>query len=219
MRIHRINPEPPLPVANVLWARVAFEDVDCANSTPVSATAPGPIEIELPSELSRASFRRRREWLAGRACGLDTLKRLGREGQLHCLKPRWPLGVAGSISHDQSGAMAVVSTQFSGLGVDCVRILDGSDARLLAPVVLAAGDEDVRPASMTYAGFLTVLFSAKEAAFKALTAREQVNTDMRSYAACELGPSELTLSGPVGRLKVRWRLHGDGVVALAMRHG
>jgi len=89
-------------------------------------------------------------------------------------EPLWPSGVVGAISHSPDLAVAVVGrgTDYAGLGVDVEEPARGPTARAARLIC--------RPGEMAWADpesgttRLTMLFSAKEAIFKAVYPIERV---------------------------------------------
>jgi 4'-phosphopantetheinyl transferase EntD len=80
----------------------------------------------------------------------------------------WPEGVVGSITHSTGRCVAAVgfADEWCGVGIDVERV--DADAADLLPII-ASDSEMARPSTLPTAHLATVLFSAKEAAFKALT--------------------------------------------------
>jgi 4'-phosphopantetheinyl transferase EntD len=120
----------------------------------------------------RAVTARRVLFALGRAAARDALRELGLEavgiGRGDGGEPLWPTGVVGAISHSPEVAVAIVGwrTDYAGLGVDVEESARGPTARAARLVC--------RPNEMVWADpesgtqRLTMLFSAKEAIFKAL---------------------------------------------------
>lgn len=126
----------------------------------------------------RAVPGRRLQYALGRAAARDALAGLGLPpvaiprgdgGQ-----PLWPGGIVGAISHSHADVVAIAGRRgdYRGLGVDVEELdrnLDARIARLIA-----------RPSEMTWVNAevgldrLVMLFSAKEAMFKALYPVDQV---------------------------------------------
>jgi 4'-phosphopantetheinyl transferase EntD len=130
----------------------------------------GPAEA---AEAARMAARRRAEFLAGRLAARRALRAAGLEcGEIPRAgrKPLFPAGCAVSISH--SGGVAVAVAGLPGRGDEPV----GCDLELYALPARAARlvlteDERLRMGQAAAAGpaaGVTVWFSAKEAAFKAL---------------------------------------------------
>jgi 4'-phosphopantetheinyl transferase EntD len=83
-------------------------------------------------------------------------------------EPVWPDGIVGSISHTQAVAVAIVArrSDYAGLGVDIEDLARGPSPRA-ARLICRPGEMDwVEPEAGTQR--LALLFSAKEAVFKAL---------------------------------------------------
>jgi 4'-phosphopantetheinyl transferase EntD len=115
---------------------------------------------------------RRLLFALGRAAARDALRQLefeevairrGAGGE-----PIWPPGVVGSISHSREVALAVVGrrAEYTGLGLDIEELARGPSPRAARLVCRPAELEWV--AAEPGAPRLMMLFSAKEAVFKAL---------------------------------------------------
>ncbi|MFE7118046.1 4'-phosphopantetheinyl transferase superfamily protein [Streptomyces sp. NPDC057654] len=127
-----------------------------------------PAERELADALEGA---RRRDFVAGRHAAADALRLLGRSGPVlrDGARPRFPAGVRGSVSHCQGGAAAAVAAvgpETVGVGVDVERL--GRLDRRTAGLVLTRRERAGLLREPADAALLTVAFSAKEAAYKAL---------------------------------------------------
>lgn len=131
----------------------------------------------LPTDIREAVAKRQREFLAGRYCAARALAHAGYlgDGWLPLGEDRlpvWPAGWIGSISHSRFGAVAVATLCSScrALGVDMEPLVDAAVAADIESSV-ASRDElellDAFPREIR----VTVLFSAKEALFKALYPR------------------------------------------------
>ena len=78
----------------------------------------------LPASIRRAVRRRQIAWIGGRLCAERSLQLLGLSShsvpQGHGGEPIWPQGVAGSITHAELSAHAVVvrRTDGAGIGID-----------------------------------------------------------------------------------------------------
>src|SRR5918911_5685786 len=135
---------------------------------PAPGVFPGEEDILGP----RALEQRRTYFALGRAAARDALAELGLPevviGRGPAGEPLWPDGIVGAISHAGDAAVAVVgrNTDYAGLGVDVEELARGPSARAARLVC--------RPSEMEWADVeagtrrLTMLFSAKEAVFKAM---------------------------------------------------
>lgn len=121
--------------------------------------------------LGNASPRRLRQFTAGRHCAAEALHRLGLPSQPLLRgqrgEPRWPEGVAGSITHNDDQAAAAVCSMAAvrsvGIDVEGARPLNDGVARRVCSEhelcqVAGQGGEPF---------FATVIFSAKESVYKA----------------------------------------------------
>lgn len=137
----------------------------------------GPLHPEEERFVQRAVARRRREFGAGRACARAALRALGLEAGAIPVGPDrapvWPAGVVGSITHTRGFCAAAVARRrdLGGVGVDAER--RGAVGPELVPRVCTPAE--IRwmqaAASRSARDWATLVFSAKEAAYKALHAR------------------------------------------------
>lgn len=139
---------------------------------------PQPVVARLrEKELKHAaslSPTRQREWIAGRLCLRTGLELCSADGDLLHLPsgaPLTPGGFAGSISHKQSLAIALVVPNQASCGADIETIEERDEAlvrRIMTP------EERRRSTSATAA---TLHFSAKEAIYKLLPTEIQLDID------------------------------------------
>lgn len=141
-------------------------------------TAPPLHAIEEGILSSRAVTARRVLFALGRAAARDALRQLGIGevgiGRGAGGQPLWPSGVVGAISHSTDTAICVVGRRadYAGLGVDVEELARGPSVRAARLVC--------RPNEMAWVDVesgtsrLSLLFSAKEAVFKALYPIERV---------------------------------------------
>ncbi len=175
---------------------------------------------------------RRREFIAGRLCALRALAASGAPSG-GCLPrdvdglPVWPSGWVGCISHSQDWAVAAAapSSQVRGLGIDIQELVDDNVVGMTESMV--ASPEEMRRLrrAMDRRQAFTLLFSAKEALYKALYPglRRFQDFDAACVVGVEDGVIELALTrswdayrwlaGVRVRLNYTWR--GD-VVATSM---
>ncbi|MCC7321186.1 MAG: phosphopantetheinyl transferase [Rubellimicrobium sp.] len=169
--------------------------------------------------LTRARAPRRADFTAGRSAARAALALLGHEPAALPRDPRgpaiWPAGVAGSISHGAGWAMAIAAPAAAqaALGLD----VEGAGAPLPLP-------EIARPEEIAALGSLdpVVLFSAKEAAYKAQFALSGrmlgfhdlvVTFDGAAFAARLAMPGRE--SDPANRVTGRWGRAGALILAVA----
>ena len=127
---------------------------------------------------ANAAQRRRFFFALGRAAARDALADMNvgpvAIGRGPAGEPVWPDGIVGAISHTGDLAVAIVGRQsdYAGLGVDLEQLSPGLSARAARLVCTPAEMAWVGDAGGTSRG--TMLFSAKEAVFKALFPIERV---------------------------------------------
>jgi enterobactin synthetase component D len=141
----------------------------------VAFTMSSETRSRLPQGLQHANPKRQRDFLAGRWCAEEALRRLG-AGSTHVAMARdrapiWPDGVVGSITHSGNFVAAAVAwaADVAGLGIDSEQIIDPAAARDIADVCMV--DEAVlftAADGRSFCEFCTLVFSAKEAVFKCL---------------------------------------------------
>jgi 4'-phosphopantetheinyl transferase EntD len=129
---------------------------------PLEEQALGPKAVE----------RRRLYYSLGRAAARDALAELGIYGVAiergPSGEPLWPAGIVGAITHAGDLAIAIVGlgSNYAGLGIDFEQLSRGLTARAARLVCTPAEMAWVDPEAGTTR--LTMLFSAKEAVFKAM---------------------------------------------------
>jgi 4'-phosphopantetheinyl transferase EntD len=183
---------------------------------PAIAVQAGPSDWDarlLPEEepmVARAIERRRREVAAGRSCARRALALLGAPPTALPADgdrvPRWPSGVAGSITHTRGFCAAAVAWQrdLRALGIDAERPIDTERADVMRLVAtpgeaawLARLDEEHRAAG---AG---LVFSAKEALYKC---QFPLTREMLEFSDVELSLDGCDLvASPVGELTAVFR--------------
>lgn len=142
-----------------------------------------PLWPEEQSRVAGALPRRRIEFSTGRSCARRALEQLGiapcaipagvRGG------PVWPEEACGSITHSGNLCAAVVARtkNFAGLGIDVVAVEEARSGLSSAASMFASASEIESARSALSADgsgdaqLLAILFSAKESAIKAMSAR------------------------------------------------
>jgi enterobactin synthetase component D len=180
---------PPDLAPVVAWHAVSF-----AGPAPF-----GGLDERLPGALQAASPKRRTEYLAGRYCAQQALARAGADGDTWVARggdelPAWPPGWLGSISHTRDGAVAAVArrTHCHVLGVDMERIVGEDQLEALRRLVVLPGERELLDA-LSAPPALTLLFSAKEALYKALYPQVREFFDFSAARAVAFDPRVLTL--------------------------
>ncbi len=119
--------------------------------------------------------KRRTEFAAGRVCASEALRGMGLIAEfplpVRNRLPVWPLGVVGSISHCNTIAVAMTApkSRYCALGIDVESLLDPDTAQGIQQYVCRDEELDrLERYIPCRSRSLTILFSAKEALYKAL---------------------------------------------------
>jgi len=169
------------------------------------------------AQLISAGRKRKSEHLAGRIAAVHALREYGIKnipGIGDRRQPLWPESLFGSISHCEHTALAVVSSY--PVGVDMERIFTPQTAAELASSIVT----DEEKAWMVESGLpfeqaLTLAFSAKESAFKATPALQQVNAGFLQYQIVSVQKQQLLLLTPARTYRVQWLFSDSHVISLA----
>ncbi|MGH1469552.1 MAG: 4'-phosphopantetheinyl transferase family protein [Cellvibrionaceae bacterium] len=133
--------------------------------------------IALPDNLSTAIEKRKAEYIAGRYCALQSLKKLSPNmisnfGTNEDRSPQWPEGFVGSITHSKGFASAVVAQKefIQSIGIDSEKLIKEKTANNIHSHILTETEnyEDNAWVSEDFQEYLTLVFSAKESIFKCL---------------------------------------------------
>ena len=133
--------------------------------------------IPVPAELGGATPARRVQFLAGRFCAMEALRRLDPHGPRATVgrsergAPVWPSGVVGSITHTDGFVSAAVARadEVRSLGIDSEGIVTREQAQSVSTHVSWPSElAHARQAGLDRLQSLTLVFSAKEAIFKCL---------------------------------------------------
>ncbi|WP_050526997.1 4'-phosphopantetheinyl transferase family protein [Pseudorhodobacter aquimaris] len=215
MTAHCLSSHPLIPSEGVIWRSCHF-DVSPVDRLEAD-TEFGRITVDLPPDLACAVDKRRSEFLAGRLCATLALRAAGSNGAVHRRgrAPVWPQGFAGSISHSSARAMAVVSPSLFALGVDCETWLTPQTAAEISEMVLTEQDLAHKPPDVDPARFCTVVFSAKESLYKALSNHLDDIPDFHEASIVQSGINRLVLSFRGWRIRVDYAAGADECITLA----
>jgi enterobactin synthetase component D len=154
----------------------------------------------LPGAPAGAVRKRRIDWLAGRLCAHAALGALGAEapeplGRHPSGAPAWPAGWTGSITHAAGVAMAVAAPARPGLGIgidtEAVIANRSTAAAVIAQCIHPHEQERFDPGR--HPALLTLLFSAKEAYYKAARAGVGRMIDFLEMAVVEIDRAQARL--------------------------
>lgn len=177
----------------------------------------------LPQALAAAHPKRQRDYLLGRHCAASALVEAGYPGAAWLSigqdkLPAWPAGWLGSISHAGRGAMAAVARDASCelLGIDMEGLIERSTAVDISHLVASRDELDLMP-QLGIERALALLFSAKEALYKALYPKVRRFFDFAAARAVAVDDGRLLLV-----LTVDWGHWPEGTlmpVRFAFREG
>lgn len=129
--------------------------------------------VHCPNEVKRAVAKRKAEYLAGRHLGALLLLQQGVAASIPTgmhRQPVWPDGWVGSISHTDTRAVSCLAPidRIALLGIDLERWFDDSTASQVAANLINAREARLLHSFGAWNRALTLVFSAKEALFKAV---------------------------------------------------
>ena len=164
--------DPALFPAFVAQSTIAFDEGALGEP---AAQFPG---VTLPASLAGAVKKRQLEFLAGRWCAREALRRCGADDADRSIpsgenrEPVWPAGVVGAITHTHGYASVAVarSSVARGIGIDAESWIPEGRAASLSSRLAGAGEVEAiaEATGFTFGRALTLLFSAKETIFKCL---------------------------------------------------
>jgi enterobactin synthetase component D len=177
--------------------------------------------MSLPPSIKRSSKKRQREFAAGRYCASRALQSAGHELDVDLSigvdrLPNWPSGWIGSISHCTTVTIAIAcqTSLHSGLGVDVEEWMDTQVAESIQFEIALPGEIALFPSLSSHQA-LTLLFSAKEALYKALFPLARQFFDFKAVRAINVTESTLTLRLGIN-LGERWSYGSDFVMTYAL---
>jgi 4'-phosphopantetheinyl transferase EntD len=171
--------------------------------------------------VAKAAEKRRRDFTLGRFCAHAVLVQLGGDlpviGHRQDGAPHWPASFCGSITHTSGYAAAVAARHdsFASLGLDAERV--GGVTAKLWPKLFDA-DECAMLGGLApehQPRTATILFSAKEASFKAWSPLGATGLSFRDIHIERDGEDGFDAISPAGFLKGRFTVRGDLVLTLA----
>ncbi|MBK4215967.1 4'-phosphopantetheinyl transferase superfamily protein [Paracoccus caeni] len=201
-----------IDLPGLVWRSVAFQPGDAQMLDYCGG------RIDLPEDLRGAVPKRRSEFLAGRLCALLALQELGVHGPIERTgrAPVWPSGAVGSISHHAGRAVAVVSRQMPALGLDCEPLMSAETLAEIGHLVMDDAERALRPEGWDAQRFGTVVFSAKEAAYKAISARLADIPDFREAHVLDITGTDLRITLRDSEIYVRHILDAGDCITLAI---
>jgi 4'-phosphopantetheinyl transferase EntD len=176
-----------------------------------------PIDLH-PQEaaiVAAAGEKRRRDFALGRFCAHAALTRLGRPqdmvGSDRDGAPLWPEDICGSITHTMGYAAALVAgrERFAGVGVDAEHV--GGVTEKLWPRLFNENERAMLMERDDRAIAATILFSAKEACFKA----QGSASDSFTAIGVELSDAGFLARSKAGELRGLFAVRGSLVLTAA----
>lgn len=129
----------------------------------------------LPAFVVKSAPARRRSFVAGRLCAERALAQLGHHPASvprgRAGEPIWPLGTGGSITHNELIACAAVTSRTSAtaLGIDSEVIVDAAGCPAIEQLCCTEHERVQWAAVANRFLTVTLIFSAKEAYYKAIS--------------------------------------------------
>jgi enterobactin synthetase component D len=145
----------------------------------------------LPAEMKNVALVRKQEYIAGRFCAFQAAKMAGFDltelPTAVTREPVWPLGVIGSITHSRQMAISCVSlsNKFSSLGIDAEELMKSSLGTEVENTIASVEELALVKKDESQKG-ITVLFSAKEALYKALFPLARTFIDFKEVKLVDL---------------------------------
>ena len=157
---------------------LSLPGISCFSTTlPLDSKLSPGFEAWLPEQLKGASSQRRQEFVAGRYCVFNAARAIGLELETLPISaergPVWPAGVIGSISHSKKLAIGCIGEvgQFRSIGIDTEEVFSNQTIKdIMEAIALDSEIAFITKEIPTRAKALafTIVFSAKEALFKAI---------------------------------------------------
>jgi len=158
--------------------------------------------VQLPT-CTATSAKRHTEFIAGRLCAALALQDMHVVAEfplpIHDRLPLWPSRILGSISHctKLAAAITVTRSNYQALGIDVECLIPSATARAIQPNICRHEElVHLNQHISDQARSLTMLFSAKEALYKALfpSVRRFMDFDTAEFCSCEDGVIALQLT-------------------------
>ena len=210
----------------VIAAATAILDGDVVVEASSPATELDELYPEERRHIEAGSWavERQREFAAARACARRALRRLGRAPGPRVphadRAPRWPDGIAGSITHTRELCLVAIARRGRGasLGVDVERVTaTGADIEALVCTPAERRWLNAQPAAQRERN-VRLLFSAKEAFYKCQYPLTRTFLDFQEVElGIDVGGGSFTVMKPdPAAVRGRWIWLEDLVIAAAM---
>ena len=152
-------------------------------------------QVSIPASLENAVAKRKNEFRIGRLAAFAALAKLGAKSASNLEHqaynaPLWPDGFNGSITHTAGliGAAVVETEIYKSVGLDAEAFMNEKTAAKVARQILTENERKTFPRlatvlSISESEYLTAVFSAKEAIYKAYS---KIYPERRSFQDVEL---------------------------------
>lgn len=196
MILHDLTSTLPFDLPGLAFrhARINLSDPPQPTSLRVIASDAPDYTPCLPVALQAAVPRRQTEFLAGRACAALALHALASPILSVDFNPdrspNWPQGFVGSITHSATHVCAIAAraNRYAMLGLDLEHLMPDAQALEIADLILTPAEAMLRPAALSPADFTTLVFSAKEALYKAIYPKLQRIIEFHDVTLTALSP-------------------------------
>lgn len=184
----------------------------------------------LPVKMRDVACVRRQEYIAGRYCAIQAAKMVGFNlaelPSADTREPMWPAGVVGSITHSKQMAISCVaqSSEIASVGIDAEELIKPVLGNEVENVI--ASDEELALINkFEFQKGITILFSAKEALYKALFPLVRTFIDFKEVKLIALDASKGTfelelnsqnkkLASVLGHYKGSFKQLGETVITV-----
>ncbi len=177
---------------------------------PIDSQLESSLSHWLPSSMKNVSKIRQQEFIAGRFCAAQAAKVVGINllslPSAKSREPIWPLGLVGSIAHSKKLAVSCVSLseEHASIGVDAEELIERNICLDITTLIAEKAELTLLNNFDSQIG-LTILFSAKEALYKALFPLARTFIDFKEVKLISLdtdkGLFELLLKSSNAKLK------------------
>jgi enterobactin synthetase component D len=172
--------------------------------------------VNLPIDLLNVSLKRRSEFLAGRLCCalnlicFDAPIYVGRADR----RPIWPNPYVGSLSHTDNDAVAITSKTHKSLGIDLATILQDDIAREVQHLICTGIDFKKRPPRLTLPEYITLVLSAKESLFKAISNKLCWVPSLLDCNVVDIDHSTVSLEFMGVTYKIDWAISQNNITTI-----
>ncbi|ARU56780.1 phosphopantetheinyl transferase component of siderophore synthetase [Oleiphilus messinensis] len=165
---------------------------------------PSEFGVVLPENIARAVEKRQAEFVAGRYCAIQALKKLSiphyQPEVSDDRSPVWPFGISGSISHTsnknaESNIAIAVVTRDKEVGIDAEFLIQYEDLQGFTQLILNSDElQCFEKTGFDKRWLFTLIFSVKESFFKAAYPQVKRVFDFDAISIFEIDSEACTVS-------------------------